>query len=229
MASKKTSMKQIYGRKVGMTRIFAQDGESIPVTVIEVRPNVITQVKTTENDGYQALQIGLGEQKQHRLGAALVGHFSKAQKGLFKLSVEIRLDAVGQRKSDLKAENFKPGDELPLAETFASGDIVDVVGVSMGKGFAGVMKRHHMKGFPMTRGTHEYRRHGGSIGNRKFPGRVFKNKRMAGHMGDERITQENLEVVAVRPDDNLLLIRGSVPGSKNDYVLVRTAAKSIVA
>ena len=227
MAAKNSSMKQMYGRKVGMTRIFAKDGESIPVTVIEVQPNVITQVKTVENEGYQALQIGLGEQKQHRLSRALVGHFAKAQKGLFKKSVELRLDNPGQRATAFKAADYKPGDEVTVGDTFVTGDVVDVIGVSMGKGFAGVMKRHHMKGFPMTRGTHEYRRHGGSIGNRKFPGRVFKNKRMPGHMGNERVTQENLEVVAVRPDDNLLLIRGSVPGAKNEFVLVRTAAKSI--
>lgn len=209
-------MNQIYGRKVGMTRIFTETGESVPVTVIEAQPNVVFQVKTAEKDGYRAVQVGFGSQKTQRLSKAVLGHVSQAKKGTPRELREIRLG---------EGEEFQVGDEIRVGDVFEAGKRVDVTGVSVGKGFAGVMKRHGMKGQPATRGTHEYRRHGGSIGNRKFPGRVFKNKRMGGHMGAERVTQLGLEVVQVRGEENLILVRGAVPGPKNGVVIVRHAIK----
>ena len=223
---KQKSIYQIYGKKLGMTRVFVEGGESVPVTVLQIEPNVICQVKTVDNDGYKAIQVGLGQQKAQRLPRALANHYGKAQSGMFKLTAELRLDREGQRAATNKDEAYAIGGSLTMEGMFEVGKLVDVVGTSMGKGFGGVMKRHGMKGNPMTRGTHEYRRHGGSIGNRKFPGRVFKNKRMPGHMGVDRITQVNLEVVSVRPEENLLLVKGSVPGGKNEYVLIRNAVKS---
>ena len=209
-------MNKIFARKVGMTRIFTEGGESVPVTVLEVKPNVVVQVKTVEKEGYSAVQVALREQKPQRVNRALSGHFAKAKRGVFKTLREIRT---------AEPSTLNAGDELKLQDQFAVGSRVDVTGVTIGKGYAGVMKRHHMKGNPMTRGTHEYRRHGGSIGCRKFPGRVFKNKRMAGHMGVDRVTQQGLQVVQVRPDEHLLLVRGSVPGPKNSMVEVSTAVK----
>ena len=213
-------MKAIYGKKIGMTRVFADQGRSVPVTVLELAPNVVHQVKTAERDGYAAVQVGVGEQKPQRVSKSQTKHFAAAKKGFPRFSREIRLDKyfVGQ--------DFSVGDEIALEGLFEKGQKVDVVGTSIGKGFAGVIKRHGMKGAQtMTHGTHEYFRHGGSIGCRKFPGRVWKNKRMPGHMGSKRVMQEGLEVVDVRVDDNVLLVKGTVPGPKNSNVLVRTSWK----
>lgn len=215
-------MKAIFGRKVGMTRIFGEDGRSVPVTVLELGPNVVHQVKTVENDGYSAVQIGIGTQKPQRLTKPLSRHMAKAKKGFSRHLREIRLDEPAN-KAD--GASYSIGDEITVAGMFEPGTRVDVVGTSIGKGFAGVMKRHKMAGFTASHGTHEYFRHGGSIGCRKFPGRVFKNKRMAGHMGVDRVVQQGLEVVAVRPDENVLLVKGSVPGPKNGIVFVRSAVK----
>ncbi len=220
-------MKAIFGRKVGMTRIFTENGKHVPVTVLELGPNIVQQVKSVETDEYASVQIGFGEQKIQRLSRAQVNHFAKAQKGSPKFVGEITLsarhDAVD--KKGVPA-TYNVGDEITLAGMFEPGNRVDVVGTSMGKGFAGVMKRHNMKGAQTnTHGTHEYFRHGGSIGCRKFPGRVFKNKRMGGHMGAERVSQLGLEVVAVRPEENLLLVKGSVPGFRDGIVFVRQAIK----
>lgn len=214
-------MKAIYGRKLGMTRIFTEQGESVPVTALEFPPNVVFQVKNQETDGYRAIQVGFGTQKPQRVNKPLSRHLAKAKKGTPRFIREIRLDKFF---SDLE---FQVGDELTINGMFEPGQRVDVVGNSIGKGFAGVIKRHGMKGAQtMTHGTHEYFRHGGSIGNRKFPGRVFKNKRMAGHMGDVRVMQEGLEVISVRPEDNVLLVRGSVPGPTNGTVFVRSSFKA---
>ncbi len=213
-------LKAIYGRKVGMTRVFGEKGTMIPVTVLEVLPNVIHQVKTPEVDNYSAIQVGIGSQKAQRLTKPENRHFAKAKKGFPKVAKEIRLDKYFQ------GQTFELGSELTLDGLFEKGTRVDVVGTTIGKGFAGVIKRHGMKGAQtMTHGTHEYFRHGGSIGCRKFPGRVWKNKRMPGHMGVKQRMQEGLEVVDIRPADNLLLIRGSVPGPKNGTVFVRTSLK----
>lgn len=214
-------MKAIYGKKLGMTRVFDQAGESVPVTVLELGPNVVYQVKTVENDGYRAVQIGYGARKPQNVNRAETAHFAKAKKGMPKVVREIRLDTPGWED---KTE-YEVGQEISIDGLFEVGAKVDVFGTSTGKGFAGVMKRHHMAGFGATHGTHEYFRHGGSIGCRKFPGRVFKNKRMGGHMGAESVVQQGLEVVAVRPQDNALLVRGSVPGFKGATVFVCESVK----
>jgi len=213
-------MNAMYGKKIGMTRIFTETGECVPVTAIELPPNVVFQVKTVEKDGYSAVQVGHGTQKKQRLNKAQVGHLSKAEKGFPKVLKELRLDKY------FSGKEFKIGDEIVVDGLFEKGKTVDVVGQSMGKGFQGVIKLHGMKGAQtQTHGTHEYFRHVGSIGNRKFPGRVFKNKRMPGHMGDERVMQQGVEVVAVRAEENLILIKGSVPGPKNGKVFVRASVK----
>jgi large subunit ribosomal protein L3 len=221
-------MKAIYGKKLGMTRIFTEGGKSVAATVLEMGPNVVHQVKTTESDSYEAIQIGFGSQKTQRLNRATAGHVAKAEKGTPRFIGEIRLSKKNGAVDDKGAplNTYKIGDVITVDGMFEVGQRVDVVGTSIGKGFAGVMKRHHMKGSQtMTHGTHEYFRHGGSIGCRKFPGRVFKNKRMPGHMGVSRVYQMGLEVIAVRPEDNCLLVKGSVPGPKDAVVFVRQAAK----
>ncbi|MCB0323497.1 MAG: 50S ribosomal protein L3 [Bdellovibrionales bacterium] len=217
---KAMSGKAMYGRKLGMTRLFTEQGESVPVTALEFPPNVIFQVKTAETDGYAAVQVGVGSQKPQRINKPMTKHLAKAKKGFPKAVREIRLDRF------FADATFNVGDEIVLEGLFEPGSKVDVIGQSIGKGFAGVIKRHGMKGAQTnTHGTHEYFRHGGSIGCRKFPGRVFKNKRMAGHMGDVRVMQEGLEVIAVRPEENVLLVRGSVPGPKHGTVMVRTSRR----
>ena len=216
-------MKAIYGEKVGMTRYYREDGRVVPVTVLKVTPNVVHQVKTVATDGYQAVQVGLGSQKPQRVNNAQTQHFVKAAKGLPKKAKEIRFSP----KNGCAAGESLPavGQEISIEGMFQPGEKIDVMGTSKGKGFAGVMKRHGMAGFSATHGTHEYFRHGGSIGCRKFPGRVFKNKRMAGHMGVDRVFQLGLEVVAVRPADDLLLVKGSVPGHRGSTVFVRGSIK----
>lgn len=204
--------------------MFTDDGKHIAVTVLEMGPNVIQQVKTKDTDDYDAVQIGFGEQKAQRVSRAQVKHFAKAQKGVPKFVGEIRLSSQNGATDDVGKYNL--GDTITIEGMFEAGARVDIVGTSIGKGFAGVMKRHHMKGAQTnTHGTHEYFRHGGSIGCRKYPGRVFKNKRMGGHMGTERVIQQGVEVVGVRPNDNVLIVKGSVPGSKDGIVFVRQAVK----
>ena len=201
----------ILGRKLGMTRIFAGDGSAVPVTVIEAGPCPVTQVKTAEKDGYNALQIAFEAAKEKHVTKPLRGHFAKAGAGLFRTLREIRLDGpaaheVGQTRT---------------AELFAAGDKVKVTGTSLGKGYQGVMRRWNFKGSKDTHGCEKVHRSGGSIGNNTFPGHVFKGKKMAGQWGAERVTVQNLTVVDVRPEDNVILVRGSVPGPKNGLVLVR--------
>ena len=213
-------MKAIFGKKIGMTRIFNEQGEAVPVTVIDVTPNVVYQVKSQETDGYAAIQVGIGTQKAQRINKPQTKHLAKAKKGFPRSVKEIRLDRY------FRGQEFSIGDEISAEGLFEAGAKVDVVGTSIGKGFAGVIKRHHMKGAQtQTHGTHEYFRHGGSIGCRKFPGRVFKNKRMPGHMGVDRVLQEGIEVVQVRLQDNVILLKGAVPGPKNGTVFVRTSLK----
>ena len=217
-------MKALFGQKLGMTRVFTEQGEQVPVTVLELGPNTVYQVKTDDTDGYSAIQIGFGQRKAQRVNKALTGHFSKAKKGFPEFSAEIRFDRGQKVAKEEKA--YSVGDVLTVEGMFNVGDRVDVVGTSIGKGFAGVVKRHGMKGAQTwSHGSHEYFRHGGSIGCRKFPGRVFKNKRMGGHMGVDQTIQEGLEVIAIRPQENLLLVRGSVPGSKFGKVLVRSSVR----
>jgi large subunit ribosomal protein L3 len=205
--------KGLIGKKLGMTQIFSDEGVAVPVTVIEVEPSVIIQKKTRETDGYDALQLGYGRIKQKNVTKPLQGHFKKADKGLFRILREFSLDIEGA----------EPGQEL-TAEVFAPGDYVDIVGTSKGKGFAGVMKRHGFGGGRATHGS-MFHRAPGSIGASADPSRVFKGTRLPGHMGSERKTVQNLLVWAVRPEMNVILVRGAVPGSKNGFVMIKQAIK----
>ena len=199
-----------------MTQVFGENGELVPVTVVRTGPCTITQVRTQERDGYDALQLGFGAKSAKRVGKALGGHLKAAGKAAFKVLTEFRLDEPGE---------YSVGQELKVGEVFAKGDVIDVTGTSKGKGFQGVMKRHGYGGFRATHGTHESFRGAGGIGACAYPGRVFKGKPMAGHMGDKRRTVQNLEVVDVRADDDVLLIRGGVPGSRGCEVVIRPATK----
>jgi large subunit ribosomal protein L3 len=209
-------MTGLIGKKVGMTQFYNVDGNVIPVTVIQTGPCVVVQKKETARDGYTALQVGFGSKKNQRVNKPLQGHMAKAGKGAFEVLREFRLDDVSQ---------YVIGQEIKVADLFKAGDLIDVSGTSKGHGFSGVIKRWSFGGFPGSHGTHEYFRHGGSIGNRSYPGRVRKGKKMAGHWGNERVSIQNLEVIDVRPEQNLMLIRGAVPGAKHGLVVVRRAAK----
>jgi large subunit ribosomal protein L3 len=204
----------LIGKKLGMTQVFVKGGELVPVTVILAGPCTVVQKRTSQTDGYSAVQLGFGETKAQRLSKAEREHRKRASK----------MPSVLREFRD--GADLEVGAEVKVADLFKEGDLVDVTGVSKGRGYQGVIKRHGFSGFPATHGTHEYFRHGGSIGNRTHPGRVFKNKRMAGQMGSERVTAQNLAVVAVRPEDNVLLVRGAVPGGKNGLLFIRPAVKA---
>ncbi|MDE5878678.1 MAG: 50S ribosomal protein L3 [Desulfovibrio sp.] len=201
----------ILGRKLGMTRIFAGDGAAGAVTVIEAGPCPVTQVKSEAKDGYNALQIAFEKSKAKHVTKPMQGHFAKADAGLFRETRELRLQG---------APEHKLGDELTV-EMFAPGDIVKVTGKSLGKGYQGRMRRWNFAGSKDTHGCEKVHRNNGSIGNNTFPGHVFKGRKMAGHWGDETVTEMGLQIVGVRPEDNVILVRGSVPGPKNGLVLVR--------
>ena len=207
----------LVGKKCGMTRIFTEDGASIPVTVIEVQPNRVTQVKTVDTDGYTAVQVTTGERRASRVTKSMAGHFAKAGVEAGRGTWEFRL-------ADAEAEQYQPGAELTVS-LFEAGQKVDVTGRSIGKGFAGVVKRHNFATQDATHGNSLSHRAPGSIGQNQSPGRVFKGKRMAGHMGDKRRTQQTLELVRVDAERGLLLIKGSVPGAKGSDVVVRPAVK----
>ncbi len=209
-------MTGLIGKKVGMTQFYNADGNVIPVTVIETGPCVVVQKKETARDGYAALQVGFGSKKSQRVNKPLQGHMAKAGKGAFEVLREFRLDDVSQ---------YAVGQEIKVGDLFKAGDRIDVSGTSKGHGFSGVIKRWSFGGFPGSHGTHEYFRHGGSIGNRSFPGRVRKGKKMAGHWGNEQVSIQNLEVIDIRPEQNLMLVRGAVPGAKRGVVIVQRAAK----
>ncbi len=208
----------LVGRKCGMTRVFTEDGESIPVTVIEAQPNRITQVKTVETDGYRALQVTAGAKKPSRVSKPLAGHFANAKVEAGDLISEVRLD-------DTDDGDFATGGELKV-DLFTEGQKVDVVGTSIGKGFAGGVKRHNFSMQDATHGNSLAHRAPGSIGQNQTPGRVFKGKKMAGHMGNVRRTAQNLVVVRVDAERNLLLIKGAVPGHAGGKVIVRPAVKA---
>ncbi|HEC29126.1 MAG TPA: 50S ribosomal protein L3 [Gammaproteobacteria bacterium] len=207
----------VVGRKAGMTRIFTEEGESIPVTVIEVQPNRVTQIKTDETDGYRAVQVTTGSRKASRVNKAAAGHFAKA-------GVEAGTGLWESRLDDNEGEGIEVGSEIKV-DIFAAGQIVDVTGTSIGKGYGGVIKRHNFQMQDATHGNSLSHRASGSIGQNQTPGRVFKGKKMAGHLGNVRRTTQNLEVIRVDADRNLLLIKGSVPGSKGGDVYVRSAVK----
>jgi large subunit ribosomal protein L3 len=209
------------GKKLGMTQIF-EDGRRVPVTVLELGPNTVVQKKTPDSkDGYGAIQLGYDDKDHRKVNKPMAGHFKRSDVKPKWFMKELRVPDAK------KLDEFKVGQELK-ADVFNVGDIVDVTGVSKGKGFAGVMKRNHMKGAKQyTHGTHEYHRHGGSIGMRTTPGRVHPGKRMAGQMGNEQVTTQNLRVVKVDAEKNLLLVEGAVPGAVNGYVVVRQAIKKL--
>ncbi len=212
----------LIGRKCGMTRIFRESGESVPVTVIEALPNRVATLKTAERDGYRAVQVTVGPApKARRTTKAEVGHFAQLKvepgRGLFEFRLE--QDEGGE---------LAPGAELKV-DLFKEGQLVDVSGTTKGKGYAGVIKRHHFSAQPMSHGNSLSHRAPGSIGQRQTPGRVFPGKRMAGHLGVDKVTTMNLEVVRVDTERNLLLVKGAVPGSENGQVVVRPAVKAKAA
>jgi len=208
----------VIGRKRGMTRIFSQDGASIPVTVIEVEPNRVTQLKSVESDGYGALQVTAGKRRPTRVTKPLAGHFAKAGVEAGRKLVEFRL-------GDGEGADLAPGAEIKV-DIFEAGQLVDVTGTTIGKGYAGTVKRHNFRTQDATHGNSVSHRAPGSIGQNQSPGRVFKGKRMSGHMGNVRRTVQNLEVVRVDPERNLLLVKGAVPGATGGDVIVRPAVKA---
>ena len=207
----------LLGKKLGMTQIFLEDGSRVPVTVVAVGGNTVTAHRTEERDGYTALQVGFEEQKASRMTKADLGRFKAAEVSPRKQVREFRVQTES-------LEKYPVGSDISL-DLFTEGDLVDVTGTSKGKGFQGVIKRYHMRGKPQTHGVHEYYRHGGSVGMRKTPGRIHPGKRMPGRMGNERITEQNLRVVKVLPEQGVILVRGPVPGGKNGTVEIRPSHK----
>lgn len=205
----------ILGKKLGMSQVYLADGVRVPVTVVETGPCTVVQKKTVESDGYSALQLGFLSKKAHRTSKPMMGHFKKVGKGAFANLKEVRID---------DPSDYEIGEEI-TCEIFTAGESVDVVGTSKGKGFQGVIKRWHFAGGRASHGS-QFHRTGGSIGCSAYPSRVFKGKKMAGQMGNERSTVQNLEVIEVRSAQNLVLIKGAIPGPKNGIVLIKRALKS---
>lgn len=207
----------ILGKKLGMTQVFTADGQRLPVTVVETGPCVVVQKKTVEADGYNALQLGFQEKRQQRVNKPEAGHFKSAAKGAFKHLQEVGID---------DADDYAVGDEITCEAVLSAGEQVDVTGTSKGKGFQGVIKRWGFSGGRASHGSH-FHRAPGSIGMSATPSKVFKGKKMPGQMGNERVTTQGLQVVEVRADQNLVLIKGAVPGSKNGIVMIRKSVKSV--
>ena len=208
--------KTIIGRKVGMTQIFDEKGAVVPVTVIEAGPCNVVQVKTVETDGYNAIQLGFGEVKENKVNKPSMGHFKKAEVSAQKHLREFRVEDLS---------NVKVGDVIKV-DNFAAGDVVDIQGTSKGHGFQGVIKRHGQSRGPMGHGS-MYHRRPGSMGSTSTPGRVFKGKKLPGHMGVETVTIQNLKVVSVDLDKNVILVKGSVPGNKGSILKIRNSVKAI--
>jgi len=207
----------LIGKKLGMTQVTDPTGRMLPVTVIQLGPCTVTQIKTEPTDGYEAIQVTFGKKKLSRVSSAARGHFAKSEIAPGVKTTEFEKRGEGE---------LKLGQPIAIADVFKIGDTVDVSATSKGRGYQGVMKRHHFKGNPASRGTHEYFRHGGSIGNRSYPGRVRKGMRMAGQMGNEKATVLNLKIIDVLPEDNAVLISGAVPGSDGTIVIVHHAARA---
>ena len=208
----------LLGKKIGMTQVFADDGERVPVTVILTGPNVVMGKRTVDNDGYSALVLGFGEKPARLVNRAAAGQAKAANVKPVRVIREFRLPAA-------EVDKYQVGQSISAKDIFVGDNVpVDVEGDSKGKGFQGVIKKHHMKGMTRTHGTHEYFRHGGSIGCRLTPQRVHKGKRMAGQMGNEKVTIQNLQVFKIIEEDNCILVRGAVPGGKNGIVVVSVAA-----
>ncbi|MCF0175971.1 MAG: 50S ribosomal protein L3, partial [Bacteroidales bacterium] len=202
----------LIGKKIGMTSVFSADGKNVPCTVIEAGPCVVTQIRTVEKDGYAAVQLAYDEMSEKHASAPLKGHFEKAGTTPKRKLVEFKADF---------AQELKLGDTLSLTDVFSETSFVDVVGTSKGKGFQGVVKRHHFQGVGgATHGQHNRLRHPGSLGACAWPSRVFKGTRMAGHMGNARVKVFNLEVLKLIPESNLIVVKGSVPGAKGSYVML---------
>jgi large subunit ribosomal protein L3 len=207
----------LIGKKLGMTQVTDQAGRVVAVTAIQLGPCTVSQIKTEPTDGYDAIQVTFGKKKASRVTQGERGHFAKAEVAPGIRTAEFERRGEGE---------LKLGQAISIADVFKAGDPVDVAGVSKGRGYAGVIKRHHFAGFPGSRGTHEYFRHGGSIGNRSYPGRVRKGLRMAGQLGNEKATVLNLKIVEVLPDDNAVLVSGAVPGPDGGLVTVCHAARA---
>lgn len=206
----------LLGRKIGMTRVFTEDGISIPVSVVEILPNRVSQIKTIDVDGYSAIQLTGGEKKSSHVNKPLTGHFAKAQIDAGDMLCEFRVDSVGE---------YKAGQLLTINDVFNDGQLVDVAAKSKGKGFAGTVKRYNFRTQDATHGNSRSHRVVGSIGQNQTPGRVFKGKKMAGHMGNVRCTTQSLELVRIDIERNLLLIKGAIPGYPGARVEVRPAVK----
>lgn len=208
--------KGIIGKKIGMTQIFDESGKVIPVTVVEAGPCVVVQKKTEQNDGYEAIQVGFGDAKPHKISKPLKGHFEKADVAAKRVLKEFRMD---------DCSGFNVGDIIK-ADTFEVGDMIDATGTSKGKGFAGAIKRHGNRSLRASHGTGPVARQAGSMGAISDPSRIFKGKGMAGHMGHERVTIQNLEVVKVDAENNLIAIRGAIPGPKGGVVILSDSKKA---
>jgi len=212
------TMTGLLGKKLGMTSIFDEGGQVIPCTVIEAGPCFVTQIKTREHDGYEAVQLGFDEKKERLVKKPLRGHFGKAKVKPTRIVREFRGNGVS---------DIQPGAEIKVDRVFNKGDIVSIVGTSKGRGFQGVVKRHHFGGGFRTHGQSDRERAPGSIGSSSFPSRVFKGMRMAGRMGGERVTVRNLKVVGIIADSNILLVKGSVPGAINGYLEIHKGAAQL--
>lgn len=207
----------ILGKKLGMTQVFNPAGQLIGVTAVEVGPCAVIQKRTEEKDGYSAVQIGFEDKADRKVNKPMMGHFAKAGVKAKRYLREFRMPAE-------QAAEISVGGEITIAD-LQPGDRIDVIGISRGMGFSGVMKRHNFSGGKATHGVHEYYRHGGSIGTNMTPGRVFKNRKMPGHMGNERVTMQNVEVIRVFAQDNIVYLRGPIPGAKNSLITLRPAVK----
>ncbi|MCK1850265.1 50S ribosomal protein L3 [Legionella pneumophila] len=206
----------LLGRKIGMTRVFTPEGVSVPVSVVEVQPNRVSQVKTAANDGYSAVQLTGGTKKSSKVSKPVAGHFAKAQIDAGDMQVEFRIDSE---------DAFTPAQVISVADVFTAGQYVDVSGLTKGKGFAGTVKRHNFRTQDASHGNSRSHRVPGSIGQNQTPGRVFKGKKMAGHMGNARCTIQSLELVKVDSERNLLLIKGAIPGAPGSRVEIKPAVK----
>ncbi len=208
-------MKGIIGKKLGMTQIYNEAGELIPVTVVEAGPAYVVQKKIKEKDGYNALQLGFEIKKLEKINKPLQGHFKKSgDKGFYFLK-EVKVDEI---------DKFETGQEIKVTDVFSEGEIIDVTGISKGKGFQGVMKRHNFKGGRATHGS-MFHRAPGSAGSSAYPSRVWKGKRYPGHMGNSQVTVQNLKIEKIYPEKNLMLIKGAIPGSVNSFVVIKNAIK----
>jgi large subunit ribosomal protein L3 len=205
----------IIGRKLGMTQVFLEDGSVVPVTVVEAGPCPVIQKKTKEKDGYDAVQLGFVPRNSQRVNKPLSGHFKKAEVGPTYFLKEFRLGDT---------ESLEIGQTV-TQNLFKPGDVVDVTALSKGKGFLGVIKRHGFHGSPGSHGTHEYFRHGGSVGSAAFPHHTFKGLKMPGHHGNRKVTIQNIKIVDVKEDQNLILLKGGIPGSRRSWILIRNATK----